>query len=180
METNHLVAHPAHPPLAVTGVEARIVSASGPWLRLRWRIEGASQLAVPAFAGRGRADGLWRTTCFELFVRPAADEHYLELNLSPSEQWAAYDFAGYRQAMAERAMPRAPQCTMRRGQNLAIFDAAVPATGLPPLPWTAGLSAVLEERGGQLSYWALAHPPGAPDFHDPACFALHVAAPAGA
>ena len=37
--------------------------------------------------------------------------------------------------------------------------------------WFAiGLSAVLEQQDGTKSYWALAHPPGAPDFHHPDCF----------
>jgi hypothetical protein len=40
-----------------------------------------------------------------------------------------------------------------------------------------GVSAILEDRDGTKSYWALAHPPGKPDFHDPACFALELAAP---
>ena len=177
MQTNRLVPHPEHPPLAVTGIEARILAPAGPWLRLRWRIEGAGQVAVPPFAGKGRADGLWRSTCFELFVRSGPGPRYLELNLSPSERWAAYDFAGYRDGMVERSLPRQPDCTWRGGRSMAVFDAAVPAAGLPPLPWDVGLCAVIEETGGRLSYWSLAHPAGRPDFHDPACFALHVAAP---
>lgn len=40
-----------------------------------------------------------------------------------------------------------------------------------------GLSAVIEEMGGTKSYWALAHPPGAPDFHHPTCFAATLPAP---
>ena len=40
------------------------------WLRLRWRIEGVGALVVPKFAGKGRAEGLWRTTCFEAFLKP--------------------------------------------------------------------------------------------------------------
>ena len=39
------------------------------------------------------------------------------------------------------------------------------ATGL------IGLSAIIEDRAGTRSFWALAHPSGAPDFHDVACFA---------
>ena len=35
-----------------------------------------------------------------------------------------------------------------------------------------GLSAVIEEANGRISYWALAHPPGKPDFHHADCFAL--------
>ena len=34
------------------------------------------------------------------------------------------------------------------------------------------LAAVIEERDGTKSYWAIAHPPGdRPNFHHPACFA---------
>ena len=39
------------------------------------------------------------------------------------------------------------------------------------------LSAVIEELDGTKSYWALAHPPGKPDFHHPDCFALTLGAP---
>jgi hypothetical protein len=37
--------------------------------------------------------------------------------------------------------------------------------------WRLGLSAVIEDSSGAKSYWALAHPPGKPDFHHPDCFA---------
>ena len=138
---------------------------------------GAASLVVPAFAGKGRADGLWQTTCFELFVRPGEGAGYVEFNLSPSERWNVYDFTSRRKGMRERAMPREPECTMRKGTDMAIFDAAIPAAGLPPLPWRCGFTAVLEEEGGTKSYWALAHSGDAPDFHDPACFLHDLAAP---
>jgi len=37
-----------------------------------------------------------------------------------------------------------------------------------------GLSAVIEAADGGLSYWALRHPPGKPDFHRPEAFALEL------
>ncbi len=178
METHTLTPHPNFRPLAVRSVEARVIGFDPAWLRLRlrWRIEGAGELVVPQFAGKGRADGLWRTTCFEAFVQREGAPAYVELNLSPSERWNAYDFDAPRSAMREHPMPHGPGCTLRLGQSLAIFDAAIPAPSLPPLPWRLGLSCVLEETGGRLSYWALAHPEGAPDFHDPACFTASVPA----
>ena len=185
-----LIPHPAHPPLWVRFVEARIIGSAGRWLQLRWRIEGAERLVVPLFAGKGRADGLWRTTCFELFLRPEGGTAYAEFNLSPSERWAAYDFDAPRQNMRERPMPRDASCTLRRGGSVAIFDAAIPLAALPQGPCAMALTAVIEEaaedgRGGgegqpgeaRKSYWALAHPPGAPDFHDPACFTATLPAP---
>lgn len=172
-----LACHPDHPPRAVRRIEARITGCDAHWLSLRWRVEGAGRLVVPALAGKGRADGLWRTSCFELFIRSPGREPYCEFNLSPSERWAAYDFTTYREGMADHPVSRDPTCTLRRGQDLAIFDAAIPRAALPPLPWAYSLTAVIEEEGGQISYWALAHPSGKPDFHHPACFAATLPAP---
>ena len=177
METFDLIHHPAHPPRGVTGVAARILARDRRWLTLRWKVDGAGALVVPPFAGRARTDGLWQTTCFEMFVTSPGDAGYAEFNLSPSERWAAYDFTGYRAGMGERAVERPPVCTPRRGQSVLIFDAAIPASALPPLPWHYGLTAVIEEEGGIKSYWAMAHPPEKPDFHDPACMAGWLAAP---
>lgn len=177
MQTWQLAAHPDHPPLAVSSVSVSLLAMDDHWLRLRWRIEGAVELVLPPLAGKGRADGLWEKTCFEMFV--AHGLGYAEYNFSPSERWAAYDFTGYREGMTQRAMPRDPVCTMRGGNggNLAIFDAEVPLAGLPPLPWRVGLSAVIVEEGGQKSFWALDHAPGRPDFHHDTCFALSLGAP---
>ncbi len=178
-----LLPHPAYPPLAVSAIVARVLPVEGPWLQLRWRIERAVRLVAPPFAGRGRADGLWRTTCFELFLRPAGrGGGYAEFNLSPSERWAAYDFDAPRTGMRERAVAQGPVCTLRRGGSVAIFDASIPLGALPAGDCAMGLSAVVEEAGDDgeavLSYWALAHGGVAPDFHDPACFTAALAAPA--
>ena len=161
----------------MTKVEARIIGRDANWLRVRWRVEGAQQLVVPPFAGKGRTDDLWQTTCFELFLKPAGRLGYCELNLSPSERWNAYDFDAYRAGMRERPFPHEPECTMRQGSTFAIFDAAVPVGGLPETDCTMGLAAVIEEQGGVKSYWALAHPDEEPDFHAPACFAAVLPAP---
>jgi hypothetical protein len=179
MQTHLLVPHPDHPAAAVTGVEARIIGQDANWLRARWRIEGSQQLIVPAFAGKGRTDALWQTTCFELYLKPLGGDAYCELNLSPSERWNAYDFDGYRAGMRERPFPHEPECTIRQGSTFAIFDAAIPVAGLPDQDCAMGLSAILEEQGGTISYWALAHPEGKPDFHAPACFAVALPAPGG-
>ena len=177
METHHLIAHPQHPPLALTGIAARIALTGHGWLALRWKLTGSGRVRFPALAGKARADGLWRTTCFELFVGSSDGPRYCEFNLSPSEQWAAYDFSDYRSGMTEPTISPEPVCTLRQGTATAIFDAAIPLNALPARPWRYGLSAVIEEEGGQVSYWALGHPPGKPDFHAPACFAATLAAP---
>lgn len=180
MQTHRLTAHPTSPPARVSAVEARVIGRDHDWLRVRWRVEGAQALVVPAFAGRGRADELWRRTCFELFLRPHGCEAYCEFNLSPSERWAAYDFAAYREGMAERPALREPDSAIRIGSSFAIFDAAIPAHLIPQVASAANFAAVIEEEGGVLSYWAIAHPAAKPDFHDPACFVAELGPPPGA
>ena len=178
MGTLTLVPHPDHPPARVSAVAAAIIGLDSHWLRVRWRVEGAGTVLIPGFAGKGRTDGLWQQTCFELFLRPPGDSGYVELNLSPSERWAAYDFASYRAGMADRPLPRDPDCTIRGHGELLIFDSSIPLGGLPPLPWQLGISAVIEEEDGTRSFWALRHGPGQADFHAPACFAATLGAPA--
>lgn len=200
METLHLIAHRAHPPVRVRAVTARVLSYDANWCVLRWKVEGAGDLMVPRFAGQGWQDGLWQATCFELFamralcpfplsahpeqgggVEMVADAMaYSEFNFSPSERWAAYDFDGYRSGMMIRAMARGPVTTPRRGGDVLLCDVAIPAPSLPPLPWRYGLTAVLEEAGGVKSYWAVAHAREIPDFHHPACLGAWLAAPDGA
>ena len=177
MKTYQLVAHPAYPPTGIEGVAARIIARDAGWLRVRWRIERAGKLIVPPFAGKGRADELWQTTCFELFLRPDGGKAYCEFNLSPSERWAAYDFSAPRDGMQDRALDREPDCTIRQGSTFAIFDAAIPAGNLPAKPCAMNLACVLEEEGGIKSFWALTHGREEPDFHDPACFTARLDAP---
>ncbi len=145
-------------------------------MRVRWRVDGSEKLVVPPFAGRGRKDELWQTTCFELFIMPKdGSKSYSEFNMSPSERWAAYDFDDYREGMRPREFAREPECTIRTGRSISIFDAALPRLQLPGPPCAIGLAAVLEEEGGVKSYWALAHNKEEPDFHDPTCFTAGLA-----
>ena len=178
---SQLIAHPASPPDGIASVEARITGVTPNWLSLRWKVTPGGTLRLPPLAGRQRRDGLWRTTCFELFVRPDGGETYSEFNLSPSEAWAAYDFDSYRTGMRERKLDQAPVCSLRNGSSFILFDAQIPVEAIPAGPSTIGLNAVLEEFCGTRSFWALAHPDPStqpdPDFHDAACFAGRLAAP---
>ena len=58
------------------------------------------------------------------------------------------------------------------GERLLVQDVLLDTAALPPRPWRVGMSAILEEEDGTISYWALAHPPGRPDFHHPDCLSL--------
>ena len=169
-----LIPHPAFPPRHVTRIFASVSQKDPRWLQARWRIEGAGAIVVPPFAGRRRADELWRTTCFELFCGDGPS--YAEFNFAPSEAWAAYDFDGYREGMRDRPVSPQPTISWRGGRSrLAILDVAIPRAAIPS--GALAISAVIEEEGGAKSFWALAHPPGDPDFHHRTCFAATLAPP---
>ena len=66
---------------------------------------------------------------------------------------------------------------VRRGDGeleVAVRVDTVPeGWGRADVVWVA-LCAVVEHADGALSYWALAHPAGTPDFHHPDGFVLEV------
>jgi hypothetical protein len=163
--------HPETPCPSVERLEA-LAERDGASLRLSYRLAGNLEaLAIPAQAPAARADGLWAHTCFEAFVA-AGDGSYLEFNLAPSGQWAAYRFEDYRVGMAPLEGVEAPRIEVARAGGALELRAVV------HLPWDrplrVGLTAVIEAAGGQLSYWALRHPAAVPDFHDAEGFVLNL------
>jgi hypothetical protein len=56
-----------------------------------------------------RRDELWQHTCFEAFLRTPGADGYIEVNLSPSSEWAVYRFTAYRQGMSVVREIKAPR-----------------------------------------------------------------------
>lgn len=126
----------------------------------------------------GRADRLWETTCFEVFLKKPGEMGYLELNFSTARKWAAYSFEKYRGGMRNQRLVENPEIYLD-GSDSHI---ALEVTMQLPSQFSGealdmGIAAIIEEKGDTKSYWALAHPPGKPDFHHEACFAFNLAAP---
>lgn len=156
---------------AQVSTEALAVSVEaaleGEQLWLRFIVEGdVERIDWPAKAEPGRADELWKHTCFEAFV--ATDDGYCEFNLAPSDQWAAYRFDGYRQGMRP-AEESAVVLGLDGGSDYVALEGRV---DLPVGSRRLALSAVLEMQDGAKTYWALAHPSDKPDFHHPDSFIL--------
>jgi hypothetical protein len=166
-------------------------------------------LKLPPAKAPERTDGLWETTCFELFLL-YSDGGYIEFNFSPSGQWAAYRFDSYREGRRPLDVARPRITTADPAQFAASMAAHLVEIGIEPelarsmvadggpaghgpgsrhfalsavlqdprlaarAPARLGLTAVIEEADGTRSFWALAHPPGEPDFHHPDCILLEL------
>jgi len=174
--------HPDDARGPVTRIEVEIDRRRPAALAIAYELTGRIEdLRVPPPAPPARTDGLWRHTCFEAFVRPAQGEGYLEFNFSPSGRWAAYRFSGYRAGMAPVEELSPPRIELTASAAALTLRAVMDLAPLPELAaaeaWRLGLSAVIEDTAGLISHWALAHPPGKPDFHHADGFACQVRAP---
>ena len=92
-------------------------------------------------------------------------------------QWAVYRFEA-----TAREFVRAPRCTagnlgppLRRSSRARGGRAPADLTAWQGRPrCKLALTAVVEDDNGTLSYWALKHAPGKPDFHHPDGFVLEL------
>ena len=158
-----------HPdsPSPVTQIAVEMARVTPDTLGLTYRIGGdLGCVALPRPQAGMRTDGLWQHSCFEAFL--GAGQGYYEFNFSPSKSWAAYRFDSHRQGMRDAAMDD-PGVAWSRDGEAAKLTATIRVP--PDTTGPVGLSAIIEDISGNRSFWALAHPPGAPDFHDAACFA---------
>lgn len=166
-----LYPHPDTPASAVQSLMVEVGRSHSGRLDLLYRVTGdIAALRLPPVTASVRADDLWQHTCFEAFVRPREGEAYHEFNFAPSAEWAAYSFAGYRAGRADA--PIAPPEIEIGIADGFVLRASLDLPDLDGAPWHLNLTAVIEEKSGTKSYWALAHPPGDPDFHNGDCFAL--------
>ena len=178
-----LTAHPSTPNDAVRSLGVRLRAEEPGVLVFQYSLDAdMSRIRVPPNGSGLRSDGLWKHTCFEAFVAPADASGYHEFNFSPSLDWAIYRFRAYREGMAPAEIGRAPEISVRRGDDALELQVAVRLSGdladsRDARHLRIALAAVIEDENGRLSYWGLRHPPGKPDFHHPDGFALEMARP---
>ena len=166
-----LVPHPSTPDALALGVRAAAARTRQGQLALRYRIEGElGRLRIPPPRAPAPGERLWQHLCCEAFVAPAPVRAYREFNFSPSGEWGAFEFHGYREGGPLSVSD--PGIAVRKDAQALELSASieVEATKL-----CVALCVVIEELDGKLSYWALRHPAPRPDFHHPDGFALELA-----
>jgi len=164
--------HPESRGGPVRAVRVRVRRSPDGALAVAYAIESEiDRLRLPAPRPPRPADRLWEHTCCEVFVARKGSAAYREFNLAPSGEWAAYAFSRYRERAARLDVNEGldPGIVVRRSPTALELEATI---RLDAGALRLGLSAVIEDADGSLSYWALAHPPGKPDFHHTDAFAL--------
>jgi hypothetical protein len=165
---------------AVRGIDVRVQQETSGTLTLRYVLRAEMlHVRVPPAQATARADGLWKHTCFEAFIAPTRmSGGYYELNFSPSGQWAIYSFRAYREGMSPTDVTAAPAVLVRHFDDRLELDATIGLADLPGVrearTLKLALTTVVEDDSGTLSYWALKHAPGKPDFHHSDGFVLEL------
>jgi len=176
VQRHHLKPHPSAPPGRVSAVVVELLVDPGDDINLTYTVTDAEDVIVPTWVSPKRRNGLWRSTCFELFLKPKGGRAYFEYNFSPSSEWDSFQFDDRRFGMRPLIQPVDPAVYRGTETPHLVVEAEVDLSGLPNVPMSMGVSAVIEEKGGRMSYWALAHAAGDADFHHDDCFALELPA----
>lgn len=176
--SRNLVCHPQSHSRAVRGIDVVVDGASGDILTVSFTLKGdLCALLIPETRPFRQASNLWQHTCFEVFVMAGEGPEYREFNLSPSGEWAIHAFRGYRDG-GELDVDPGPAISVRLAGDHLELDAELRPDCLPPgRSLRLGLSAVVEDADGLLTYWALRHPQGKPDFHHIDAFSLQLELP---
>lgn len=171
MPSAALQRHPGGPCAALRAISVSVERDPQGALRIAFALEGEiDRLRIPPARAPRVGERLWEHTCCEVFVGRHGRAGYREFNLSPSGEWAAYAFERYREGSALSIAD--PRIAVTRSDERLELAASLPVHARGEL--LLGLAAVIEDATGALSYWALRHAPGKPDFHHRAGFALEL------
>lgn len=126
----------------------------------------------------GRKDELWKATCFEFFLAIKDRAGYWEFNMSPTGYWNVYRMDAYRRIgfREETAIAQLPYEIKHESDKLSLeisIDISVIIPSEQDLQMA--VTAIIQTKDGQETYWALAHPAPHVDFHLRESFILSLA-----
>jgi hypothetical protein len=175
--TLSLTCHPQGGRNPVRRIDVHLDLAADGKLVIRYVLDAdLDAVRIPQPRPPRHTDLLWHHTCFELFIRAIGSPLYIEYNFSPSGEWATYAFVGYKEAVPLPKDGPAPSLRMLKTPTALELEAVVYPQQINPelagADLSFAISAIIEDRDGALSYWALAHPLSQPDFHHAQSFVL--------
>lgn len=152
-------------PVQITGNISRVDNQ----LTINYQLVGDLQAIVIAQPSEtpARQHELWQDTCFEFFLGMKDSQRYWEFNLSPAGHWNIYRFDSYRQGMQEEtAFNLLPFRVEHQSDSLMLslnvdLDKIVFSEQLIDV----GITTVIKQKDGEVTYWALVHQGNEADFH---------------
>lgn len=146
-------------------------------------LNGNSESSDPS-----RADELWKSTCFEWFLRfpNLKSTQYWEFNATPQSQWNFYELRSYRSGLEASPLASIQGLSIvrdRRPQRHSSFFEApllihtktdvsrlLKNINMSLLDAELAFTAVIAWVDGSTSYFSLRHATDKPDFHSPEGF----------
>ena len=127
-----------------------------------------------------RSIGLWKTTCFEIFIGLKGSPKYWEVNLSPTGDWNVFSFSSYRNRENGNRLIEAdgfsdlPFTSDRQADRYTLcLQRGLDALFSTRDALEIGISAVVKSLGNaSLSFWSLNHKGDRADFHQRETFTL--------
>jgi hypothetical protein len=118
---------------------------------------------------------LWEKTCFEFFIKNEKDS-YVEFNFSPNFEWNCFYFPKKGEPLTEWTRMNRPSTEILLSMDHYFLVAEIRKELMPPgffdettlgeRALSVGLSTVIKDKSGIISYWALSHHDTRPNFHD--------------
>ncbi|OUC15704.1 MAG: hypothetical protein B0A82_05400 [Alkalinema sp. CACIAM 70d] len=166
---------PKTPPVPQTLQLTGTIDRRENFLTVHYRLQGLQNaqdlcdsltIAPPAKIPE-RRDNLWETTCFEFFLGLQNSPQYWEFNLSPAGHWNVYRFTDYRQGMEpETQITSLPFQVNQQNHQLDLMIEFNLASIISATQWLeVGITTVVQDCAGTVTYWALTHPGDQADFH---------------
>jgi hypothetical protein len=171
---------PAIPNIEITGR----ISRQGCLLALSYLLIGKTEdIILPSPVEHpNRKDELWKGTCFEFFLAQKGQPQYWEFNMSPSGDWNVYRMDAYRRVgFREETSIQRVQFETRKEASTFVLNAVVDLNPIFQHSCDSDLleiaiTAIIQTKDGNETYWALTHPAPQADFHRRESFILELAA----
>jgi hypothetical protein len=113
---------------------------------------------------------LWEKTCFELFIKNENDQ-YVEFNFSPTFEWNCFYFNKKGDPLKEWDQIIMPAIDILLSREHFFMFVDIKKEFLPKgffnpdSELSAGITSVIKDQEGTISYWALSHADTRPNFH---------------
>ncbi len=142
------------------------VDRQGDFLILRHVMTGAIEsilMAEPEVPVRRMR--LWETTCFECFFGVPGQDLYWEINLSTAGHWNVFRLDNYRSGLREELSIQALSILVDRSVFSLETELDLSLLGIQDSEIELSVTAVIADKRGAMSHWAVCHGGIEADFH---------------